>query len=1009
MSYSRYEPPALKNSVDVQLQTAFNDGNWNTAVRLAEKRFKALKDPYYEVIKISAESQLDGTAEKCAVLVAIDKLVKGKTVPDFDTLSLYEWASDGLLHHSDYAQTLGTLRARWVKANPKNPNAVQCLQSCLEYWDLVNAQQIAATMDRAFPNSSDRKYMFWSITLTFLLSISPQCVEATRKLYSQLALKQLERAADITESSPKVEPTDRGLLTEQEFDLYYRVLLTHGTKDEFLRRMQSPRLGALAQLKEGRKNLFWETLGVLEGWGEWDRIFELCREALNLGIQGSTPTFFACDWQVWKKFAVAASKAKNDEAALSEVQGVLDKFVSIKDKATEMYKKNISLTLLETTFRLPTSTLSPNPDHKGSTPRVTQLILFLVNYFDKLSAFDDVKDYVAQLTFEEAKFFMENALPKMLGEEPERVKQVILKALQCKLQYLLTTCPQTLSNHPSVVDGVDQDKPYRCRFCSELASLPCEHCLKKIIVEASETYMEISADSELVGLIPRLDKDPRLDLALVMVNSLLKLGGLRQRGSDVAPSPLRDVDSSLFLQAVLLLDTQLKATPADMGLRLLLVQLYLLLGCVSYAHQIWAPMDVKRTIQDALGPLFFDRISSISPGLFLGGKPLMEPLRHHYSHSLHDACPLRIWDAFSSGSYSSILEMSDYDSKLRRSCTLMMTLVEERQATKCFGGKTELEIDDLPLAENIVDETTLVNKTDYGSFTNLESCHGPPIQDFVRLGPELSNERAHLGFLTEQYLDLLSFKAPKDYKPARPNEVALKERSYLTERLAHLNNSLTNFIHQAETPSRLTGAELTYYTIVSLLSGGLLTGLTTTRTDAVPQTLPLLTAAIRSAFAGLRTVFLTSSNGVSTPPTANIFASLTDMHTMALLRATALAIKHSAAFMLSVHEKELARDRSGKTALHKDILVEMKALDQLAGKALGEIKTHVQKLKTALGEGGWLDRVLEWTFGDEGGEDEVAKAVGEVVGGRGGAEEWAGKLLESWREGVKGWGTVRLE
>lgn len=48
-SYGRYYRPALKNSVDVQLQTAFSDGNWSTVVRLAAKRAQSLKDAYYEV------------------------------------------------------------------------------------------------------------------------------------------------------------------------------------------------------------------------------------------------------------------------------------------------------------------------------------------------------------------------------------------------------------------------------------------------------------------------------------------------------------------------------------------------------------------------------------------------------------------------------------------------------------------------------------------------------------------------------------------------------------------------------------------------------------------------------------------------------------------------------------------------------------------------------------------------------------------------------------------------
>jgi len=273
----------------------------------------------------------------------------------------------------------------------------------------------------------------------------------------------------------------------------------------------------------------------------------------------------------------------------------------------------------------------------------------------------------------------------------------VLSALEYKLRYLLSTCPQTLSPQPVVVDGEPQDKPFQCRLCDNPASLPCEHCLKKLVVDASNTYAQIAGDKELLAAIPRLDKDPRLDLALVMGTSLLKLSGLRPRSSETAQSLWQGVDPSQFLQAVLLLDTQLKETPGDTELRLLLVQLYLLLGCSSYAYQLWTPLDVKRTIQDSLSPLFFDRISTLSPGLFHGTRPLMEPLRTFYTYTLRDKSPVRIWDAFSAGSYTSILDMTEYDGKLRRSCTVMMTLVEERRAMRCFGGKIDCEIEEHPL------------------------------------------------------------------------------------------------------------------------------------------------------------------------------------------------------------------------------------------------------------------------------------------------------------------------
>ncbi|KXX79150.1 N-alpha-acetyltransferase 25, NatB auxiliary subunit [Madurella mycetomatis] len=1012
MSSYRYGRPTLRSSVDVQLQSAFSDGNWNAVVRLATKRAATFKDPYYEAIKMCAESQLDGTAEKCGVLVAIDELIKSKKTPDIDTVELYEWACrDFLGYEIEYAETLGPLRARWAKANPTSPLAVQCLQACLEKWDLVSAQQIATTLDKTHTNSTDRRYLFWNITLTFLLSVSPQCTDASRKVYSLLAVRQLERAADLTENSPKLEPTDRGLLTEEEICLYYRVLLSHGTKEEFISRLQSPKLGAISQLKQGHKLLLCEGLDALEKWGEWDHIYNICRDALTLDIDGGTTPFFVCDLQIWKKFAAAASKAADPDNAIGEVQVLLKRFIDIKDKASEMYKKNLSLALLETTFRLPVTTLNPNHDSTGLSPRVVQIGLFLDQYFERLAAFDDIKGYVADLGFEEAKALLENVVPRIVDEKTDKARKIVLKVLDCKLRYLLTTCPQTLLPQPSVADGETQDEPFQCRFCANPTSPPCKCCLKNIVVGASSTYKQITSDTELLEAIPRLDKDPRLDLALVMGTSFLKLSGLQPRTSDAVRSLWQDIEPGSFLQAVLLLDHQLKVTPSDNELRLLLVQLYLILGCPSYAYQLWIPLDVKRTIQDALSPLFFDRLSSISPGLFQGSRSLMEPLRTYYNNTLRDDCPLRIWDAFSSGSYTSILDITEYDSNLRKSCTLMMSLVEERRATRCFGGKMECEIEEHPLVVNITDKTVLVNKTDYGSFPNLESSNGPPIHEYLRLGPGLSNERAHLAFLSEQYLDLLAYKPPKEYKPSKANEAALRDREYIAEVLSRLSNSLADVFNRPSTPAHLTGSETSYYSIVSLLPAAVLTCVSTSRTDPPPkQSLWAVTASIKTAFSTLRAA-LPLLHPVPDARMPQACYALADMQTLSCVRDAALAIRHSTAFVLGLHDKELARDRSGRSGLHRDVLVEMKALGELAGRALAEVKGTVQRLKEALAEGGWLDRLLDLVFGGDGqeGEDEVGRALAEVVEGRAGAEEWAGKVIESWRENLKGWGMVRME
>ncbi|VBB81203.1 Putative protein of unknown function [Podospora comata] len=1013
MAYNRYRygPPVLKSSVDVQLQSAFSDGNWSAVIRLAAKRFATFKDPYYEAIRVSTEAQLQGTAEKCAVLVHVDELVRSKKTPDIDTLDLYEWAcQDFIGYEIDFAETFGPLRARWVKANASSPMASSCLQGCLEQWDLVSAQQIAATLDKTYANTTDRRYMFWNITLTFLLSISPQCTEASRKVYSLLTVRQLQKAADITENSEKLEKTDRGLLTEEEVCLYYRVLLSHGTKEEFLTRLRSPKLGAISQLKQGHKLLFCECLDALETWGEWDTIYELCRDALKLGLDGSTTPFFVCDLRIWKRFVAAATEATNADAALDEVQEVLKQFIELKDKATPMYKKNISLALLETTFRLPSTTINPDHEETALSPKVVQIGLFLDQYYERFAAFDDVKGYVAELGYEEAKTFLEDVLPKIPGENPTKAQQIIIKALECRLRYTLTTCPQTLSPHPTVVEGTDQGKPFQCRVCSNLAKSPCEGCLRKLIIDAADAHRQITSDKELLAAIPKLDRDPRLDLALVMGNSLLKLSGLRPGLPNFGQSLWQDVQPDILLQAVLLLDTQLKVTPNDNGLRLLLVQFYLLFGCASYAHQLWAPLDVKRTIQDALSPLFFDRISSISPGLFQGTRPLMEPLRAYYTQSLRDPSPVRIWDAFSSGSYTSILDMAEYDKKLRTSCTLVMTLVEERRATRLFGGKLDIDIDDHILATDIVEDTTLVHKTDYGSFPSLESANGPPIQEFIRLGPGPSNERSHLAFLAEQYLDLLTYTPPKDYKPSKAPEAAARDKASALETLTRINTSLTDLLHKPSTPKLLTPAETNYYTALSLLSALVLTAISLPKSEtSVPKIVSQTTQPLKTTLTTLRTGLLSPKSTVPTT-TQQAISSLCDMPSFASVRDVAFAVKLSAAFVLSHHEKETARDKSGKSGLHKEVVAEMKALESAAAKTLGEAKGHVGVLKGVMNESGWLDKLLDVVLGGEDREvGELTEKVSEIVEGRGGAEEWAGKVVDGWREGVKGWGMVKFE
>ncbi len=257
---------------------------------------------------------------------------------------------------------------------------------------------------------------------------------------------------------------------------------------------------------------------------------------------------------------------------------------------------------------------------------------------------------------------------------------------------------------------------------------------------------------------------------------------------------------------------------------------------------------------------------------------------------------------------------------------------------------------------------------------------------------------------------MIQFRPAKDYKPAKVNEAALGDRAFVIESLDSLNASFTSFLHDKDTPSHLNTAEEAYYTILSLLSALVVSSLTAHRTEPAPPIFSTLVSSVKSSLASLRLALFSS------PPTAldmgSVFYQVADQHTISSFRDAALAVKQTAAFVLAFNESEMARDRSGKANLHKEVVAEMRAFEALGVKALVEVKGHIKVLNGKLNEPGWLDRAVDWASGsdvDGGGDDEVAKDVFELVDGQPVVEEWAGRLLESWREGIKGWSVVRME
>lgn len=286
------------------------------------------------------------------------------------------------------------------------------------------------------------------------------------------------------------------------------------------------------------------------------------------------------------------------------------------------------------------------------------------------------------------------------------------------------------------------------------------------------------------------------------------------------------------------------------------------------------------------------------------------------------------------------------------------------------------------------------------------------------------NLRMHLGLLAERYLDLINFKPAKEYKPAKPNEAAARDKAFMLESLSMLQLSLDDFLHQPDARAHLTPGEWTYYTVVSVLVSFVAFSLANASSGpkeaaaASPDIFPLLNQTLTTSVDVLRKSAL--SKALSSSPTTDsdaLLRTFTDIHSMSMLRDAAMAIKQTAAFIAAYHDKETARDRSGKSGFGKETLAGARAFKELAAHVLAAVKVHVKSAKDTLGAPGWLDRIADLVAATGQEEEdkceeegsELSRAVLDAAGGATAVEDWAGHLLDGWRETIKGWGQVQLE
>ncbi|OAA52213.1 N-acetyltransferase B complex, non-catalytic subunit [Beauveria brongniartii RCEF 3172] len=930
--------PRLKNGVDLQLQTAFYDQNWSTVVRLAEKRAKMVNDPYYEVLKVCAESQLDDPAAKYGAMTALLTYAKdGTVIKDADGIDLLEWATRDLLEEQDFPKTLGLLRVRAAKASPKDKSqTTRCLESCLLHWDLVSAQQIAALIDKSFPQ--ERAFLFWNIAITHLLA-----------------------------AEDKKALSSRAIQTEEEILLLYEIVGTHGTTADFAKLLDSASFSPVEQLKQGRKEPLVYAIKKLQKDENWQSLFDVCQTCLSVSDEQGVPTLQASDWDVWRHFITAASRIQDRYAqATAAVQDLLLKLSKAAD-SKPMYKRNVMLARVSASFQL---LESEHPDAINSSPsslRLRELIKYINNQASYPSCFDDIRLFAEQLDPSGIDYLAHH---HFLSREPsDNLPELRRQILALKLQYFAATCPQTCTTA-----GTTSER----RACRE-------PLFKNVYQASMALHKYISTISSYAS---QSTKDVQSEVALVAAFCLV---GLAHQLSSSLPT----TEATQYLvQALLLLQQQLSSSPKHSQISLLLVQLHLRVGSAPEALAVWDTLAVKRTIMDSLAPLFYDRLSTVAPGMTSpltdAGWQLMASIKTHYQTSLKMRMPRRLIDAFQDGSYSSVLAVPRYIENLRVSCTRAMSLVESVRSERLFGVTDTDFFSDSRFTE-VCDDTSMNEIIDYGSFPSWNHSATPAIYERLRLGPAPSNRRAHLSLLAEAFQQTLAYTPPSFYKVPVAGSVA--DQNYVIESLGQIANSFSKFL--PDSASSLTDSELHYFQVVSLLSS--LVPLCVGRASGLNELVDQLTSAVTASLDSQRDYLAALASGTGIGHAMSLLHSL---HRVVLLRDTAVAVRNAAQWIVGFHEKQKERDRSGQSNLPKDVVAQTKALGAAADDALRQCRSWIMRLAQDTKSGGVVEREIKrFVYGGE--EGRLLQGV--VTDGT------VFDLVGSWRKSLAGWQGVHWQ
>ncbi|KAI1638476.1 N-acetyltransferase B complex non catalytic subunit-domain-containing protein [Biscogniauxia mediterranea] len=1041
-------PVRLKSSCDLQLESAFREERWADAANLAQKRFKSSKDCYYHAIEVAAKCQSDSIADQSAGLAEIEKLLKDpKATEDADALDLYEFACAEL--QPKYIEDIGALRSKIYRASPKDyALGLRCFDACVWNLDWKHAQEIAALMDKNFVK--ERKFLFRNILLSFLVATSSDAPENTRKLFSNLAKAHAEKALKLRTTAEKSQDQPpRAIHTDQEVQLWLDLRFIFSARSENIACFRQPQTSPLAFFEMGFYRSYQDILQYLETSEEWDMILQLGKQILGTSIeicqkeiaiiektqqeaandpsQAEIPAeeirvqalkrvregrtvkesrYLAgcCEWGLWEAMVAAARSRPDSKSELKKVGKLLNKMLRVLqplEHVQTVFQKNSALQDLKILFARDSGASVGD----AISTRASHLAKHLESNCGDRSCFRVLKPLIAQLSRRELTAFLQ-VIENSSTNEKDKRKALMLTSEALRIRYLEAT-------------SATDDEP--CNLCHlETRGADCMVCIRSIALSALDSFGTAVHDDGLV-LNAADQENPLATLTMLGAVCLLKVAGAGNRSwGPGTNSPLFHIDLQLFLQAVLWLDYYEATQPRNPAVRLLLIKLLILMGCASKAKALWDKFDVKNAILPSLGSLFFDRLSTISPGEFNPGssRTAVGPIKTFFINAMRRHTPTILMQAMENENYGSFIDELSYFDDLTRSCTIVMAIVEERRGFRMRNGKCEGTIDEEPLIGNHTTVNKLVDRTDYSYLPNLAAINSKPLERMISYGPLPTNDRCQLSILAERFIDIVCNGQAKEYKPAKSAQAIRLHWEHTMSACSKIREDMSLFYTEDSIESNLTEPEHWYFRIVwdlaDILKIVLEHGIMSTATSEFREDAK---SRIKQVLGDLETQsqeFLIMPKHI--PSKIHTLHGIAGLHAMGMLRESALVVKHTALYLTAAFDRVKVVDKSRASNEATWLASDLKKMTAAAAEAEGIIKSRIKLLNERLNAPGWMDRVEDWTFGDYGTAYDPTKSTKQKVAEglrkfmpQSSTEEWAVTLTDSWRNNLQGWSMVKFD